>query len=507
MQGPGDILLIACYELGHQPLAVAWPAAFLESRGYAPAVMDVSVEPFDAARVRRARVVAISVPMHTALRLGITVARRVREVNPAAHVCFFGLYATLNADYLLSHGADSVLGGELEETLVELIQRLERDAGAGAAGPGRGSRDHEVGDRQTGSGWAPPHGSRSVSTRRERVSGAPTQPDRPDTAPRLENTATLEKLSFVVPSRGGLPALKEYAHLERDGRLELAGYVEASRGCKHRCRHCPIPPVYGGRFFVVPGAVVLADIRQLVGAGARHVTFGDPDFLNGPRHAMTVARGLHQEFPDVTFDFTAKVEHLLRHRALLPELAALGAIFVVSAVESLSDIVLANLAKGHTRADVAAVLEAVRAAGIAFRPTWVPFTPWTTLRDYRELLAFIADEGLVDHVDAVQYSIRLLVPPGSLLLDSPAMRPHLGPLVEDGFYYRWTHPDPRVDQLHEAVRRMVAEAADRREDAAVTFARVRGLADTAGGLPPRPAPAALAPSRARPPRLTEPWFC
>jgi radical SAM superfamily enzyme YgiQ (UPF0313 family) len=501
VRGPGDILLIACYELGHQPLAVAWPAAFLESRGYAPAVMDVSVEPFDAERVRRARVVAISVPMHTALRLGTTVAKRVREINPDCHLCFFGLYATLNAEYLLTHGADSVLGGELESALVDLVQQLERDAGAGAVGSAQGPRDSLPPTREgpRAARWSPAAPGLMVAGRV--VSRALGRPHRPDAAPRLE------KLSFAVPSRAKLPALKQYAHLEREGRLELVGYVEASRGCKHLCRHCPIPPVYGGRFFVVPREIVLADVRQLVDAGARHVTFGDPDFLNGPRHAMTVARALHQEFPDLTFDFTAKVEHLLRHRALLPELAALGAIFVVSAVESLSDTVLANLAKGHTRADVAAVLEAVRAAGIAFRPTWVPFTPWTTLQDYRELLAFIQDEGLIDHVDAVQYSIRLLVPPGSLLLESPAMRPHLGPLVEHGFYYRWTHPDPRVDELQEAVGRMVAEAADRREDAAVTFARVRALADTAAGLPARPAPPPLASDRPRPPRLTEPWFC
>jgi radical SAM superfamily enzyme YgiQ (UPF0313 family) len=450
---PGAILLIACYELGHQPLAVAWPAAFLEARGYAPAIMDVSVEPFDAERVRRARVVAISVPMHTALRLGSTVARRVREVNPDCHVCFFGLYAALNAEHLLAHDADSVLGGEIEEGLAALVQQLE------------GGGQHRT------------------------------------------PTVILDKLDFPVPSRAKLPSLKQYAHLERDGRLALVGRVEASRGCKHRCRHCPIPPVYGGRFVVIPPEIVLADIRQLVAAGARHLTLGDPDFLNGPRHAMTVARALHREFPDLTFDVTAKVEHLLRHRALLPELAALGAIFVVSAVESLSDVVLANLDKGHRRADVTAVLAAVRAAGIAFRPTWVPFTPWSTLDDYRQILEFVASEGLVDHVDPVQYSIRLLVPPGSLLLDSPAMRPHLGPLVPDGFYYRWTHPDPRMDRLQEDVMEVVAEAADRREDGAVTFGHIRALADAAAGLPPRSGAVPPAADRSRPPRLTEPWFC
>lgn len=453
MKHPGDVLLIACYELGHQPLAVAWPAAFLERAGYAPAVMDIAIEPFDAERARRARLVAISVPMHTALRLGIGVAQRVREVNPFAHVCFYGLYASLNAEHLLAHGAHSVLGGEVEDALVDLARSLE-----------------------TGE-------ARSV--------------------PRMP---VLSRLDFPVPSRRALPALEKYAQLERDGRREVAGYVEASRGCLHRCRHCPIPPVYGGRFFAVPAEIVLADVRQLVDAGATHVSFGDPDFLNGPTHARRVARAVHEEFPTLTFDFTAKVEHLVRHAALVPEFAALGCVFIVSAVESLSPTVLDHLAKGHTRADVEAVLHVTRAAGIALRPTWVPFTPWTSLADYREILDFVAAEGLVDHVDPVQYAIRLLVPPGSLLADSAAMRPHLGALVPEALSYRWTHPDPRVDALAERVGALVAESADAGEDAAVTFGRVRRLADEAAGAAPRELTAPGL-DRKRPPRLTEPWFC
>src|SRR5437870_9274696 len=132
MKEPGAILLVACYELGHQPLAVAWPAAFLEREGYAPAVMDVSVEPFDAERVRRAKLVAISVPMHTALRLGVAVAERVRTVNAACHIAFYGLYATLNADHLLTGVADSVMSGEIEAALVDLARSLERESGAAA---------------------------------------------------------------------------------------------------------------------------------------------------------------------------------------------------------------------------------------------------------------------------------------------------------------------------------------------------------------------------------------
>jgi radical SAM superfamily enzyme YgiQ (UPF0313 family) len=511
MREPGAILLVACYELGHQPLAVAWPAAFLERRGYAPALMDVSVEPFDPERVRQARLVAISVPMHTALRLGVNVARRAREVNPGCHVCFFGLYAALNAEWLLAHGADSVLAGELEDALVDLVERL--DARASPSGEGGAGDAPDGARREDGSGREPggEPGDPLASIRGEAAKHVGFQSTPSDSriarlTPRLPAAPVLEKLNFPVPSRAGLPPLKRYAHLEHEGRLELVGYVEASRGCKHHCRHCPIPPVYGGRFFVVPPSVVLADVRQLVESGARHITFGDPDFLNGPGHALRVARGLHAAVPDVTFDFTAKVEHLLRHRDVLPELRGLGCLFIVSAVESLSDTVLAHLDKGHTRADVLALLDVARAAGITLRPTWVPFTPWTTLEDYREILDVVEREGLVDHVDPVQYSIRLLVPPGSLLLDSPTLRPHLGRLVEGGFYYQWRHPDPRLDFLQEAVARLVAEAADRREDAAATFARVAALAAETAGVTV-PAPATPEPDRRRPPRLTEAWFC
>ena len=463
MRQAGDILLVACYELGHQPLAVAWPAAFLEHAGYRPALMDTSVEPVDAQKLARARVIAISVPMHTALRLGLKVAARARAANPAAHLCFFGLYATLNADFLFAHGIDSVIGGEVEAPLLALIDALERgDVGLlpGVVRPGRPAAPH------------------------------------------------LRRLDFPVPSRAGLPSIKKYAHLERDGRMEPVAYAEASRGCLHRCRHCPIPPVYGGRFFAVPRDIVLADVRQQIEAGARHVTFGDPDFLNGPTHALAVARALHAEWPEVTFDVTAKIEHLLRHRAHLHSLREAGCLFIVSAAESLSDTVLAHLEKGHTRTDIVTALALTRKAGITLRPTWVAFTPWTALEDHRAWLDFLAAEGLIDAVDPVQYGLRLLVPPGSLLLASTAFAPHLGPLEQETLSYRWTHPDPRMDTLQAETAQVVAAAIEGKEEAPAIFDRVRALAAAAAGAPaPAPVAGTMAKDRKRAPRLTEAWFC
>jgi hypothetical protein len=336
--------------------------------------------------------------MHTALRIGVAAAAKIRELGATAHVCFYGHYAVLNAPELLATSAQSVLAGEIEDALIELVHRLEM---------------------------------------------APSPP--------VASTPVLTKLAFPVPERSALPALKKYAHVERDGRRELAAYVEASRGCKHLCRHCPIPPVYGGRFFVVPVETVLADVRQQVAAGAGHVTFGDPDFLNGPRHALTVARALHAEFPALTFDFTAKVEHLLRERAHLPELAALGA-RSSSPRRSRSTTACSAIWPRATRgADSWPRCAPVRGAASRCGPTWVAFTPWTTLASYREWLDFLAAEALVDHVDPVQYGIRLLVPPGSLLLELPEMRAHVRENGAGGFHHRWTHPDSRVDRLADDV--------------------------------------------------------
>ena len=318
-------------------------------------------------------------------------------------------------------------------------------------------------------------------------------------------------MPFVVPQRDPLPPLRRYAHLISQGQERLAGYVEATRGCLHLCRHCPIPAVYGGRFFAVPVEVVLADARQQIAAGARHITFGDPDFLNGPRHALAVARALHQEHPEVTFDATIKVEHILQHRELLPQLARLGCLFVVSAVESLSDDVLAILDKGHRQQDAVSALQIVRAAGMSLRPTFVPFTPWTTRDGYLQLCRFIGEWDLEDEVDPIQLALRLLIPPGSLLLDREELRPFLGELDQAALTHRWRHPDPRMDQLQEQVSDLVEQASRSKEDPALTFRDIHQMAAAAFGDNPRSGHSAIKDDARRrrlvAPRLSESWFC
>jgi hypothetical protein len=307
-----------------------------------------------------------------------------------------------------------------------------------------------------------------------------------------------------VPARDGLLPLTRYATLQVLDERRTAGYTEASRGCKHRCRHCPIVPVYDGRFRVVPAEVVLGDVRGQVLAGARHITFGDPDFFNGIRHADLVMRGFAREFPDVTYDVTIKVEHLLRHAGILPVLRETGCAFVTTAVESVDDRVLTRLEKGHTRADFERVVGLCRDARLPLAPTFMPFTPWTTLQGYVDLLHAIELLDLVDHVSPIQLAIRMLIPQGSRMLELEDVRRVTAAFDARSLTYPWTHADSAVDALQAELTELVGvKLSSSRRD---VFAKVWDLAHDRAGMRDVRRETPLV-SRAAIPYLNEPWYC
>lgn len=461
---PGSILLLSCYELGHQPLSLAGPAGVLGEEGFVPRSVDLAVDELDDATILAARLIVISVPMHTAMRLGSRVLARIRALGSTAHVTFFGLYATLNADHLYAKGASSVMGAEYEVTLRALARHI--------------------------------HARKPVTA--GEIPGLST--------PGHDATPPADRATFPRPIRDGLPALRAYAGFERDGVIIPAGYVEATRGCHHTCSHCPITPVYGGKLVVVPRDTVFADIEIQIDAGARHITFGDPDFFNGPAHSLRIARMMHERWPNVSFDATIKIEHLLEHRKRLPELAELGCAFVVSAVESLNEDALRHMKKGHTAEDVAEAIALLDAVGVPMRPSLLPFSPWETMESYLGLLRFMAEHGMQPNVDPVHYGIRLLIPPGSAVLDDPDCARWLGSLDVEAFSWTWTHPDPRMDLLARQVSRIAERGAAASEAAETTFAAIWEASHAAGGLEAPPVPVARV-MRPHPPRLTESWFC
>ncbi len=442
-------ILLSTYELGRQPFGLASPAAWLRRAGHDVQTIDLAVATLPSLEVREAGLVAFFLPMHTATRLAAQAIKKVRLLNPTVPVACYGLYAPLNEEYLRELGVSFLFGGEFEAPLVDLANHLAQ---------GRN--------------------------------------------PAAHNLVSLDRLQFLAPDRSLLPPLARYARLHVNGSRKIVGYTEASRGCKHLCRHCPVVPVYQGAFRVVQEEVVLADIRSQVAAGAEHITFGDPDFFNGPTHAIRIVEALHREFPSLSYDATIKIEHLRKHRRLLPRLRETGCLFVTSAVESVDDAVLEKLRKNHTRADFVGVASDFRKTGLALAPTFIPFTPWTTAACYRDLLALLCELNLVDAVSPVQLALRLLIPNGSPLLELEDIRKAVTGFDREGLLHRWKHEDDSVDRLATAILRLVNEEQRWKSTRRQIFRKIWELAHK--GRPPENYDLV---ARAAIPYMDEPWYC
>lgn len=448
------ITLVNPYELGRQPFGLAEPAAFLKKAGFDVSCCDLSIQKLDSCLTAGTAVVAIYIAMHTATRIAIEALPKIRELLPQASLCVYGLYAPMNADLFRSLGVTTILGGEFENGLVSLAQRIQ--AGKGA--------------------------------------------------PQSEPDTCLEKITFIAPDRSTLPALSKYANLVNvDGTTTLVGFAETTRGCKYFCKHCPVVPVYNGKFFVIPADIVVDDIKTQINQGARHISFGDPDFFNGPGHALKIVRALHQEFPAITYDATIKIEHIVKYPEEIKALKETGCLFILSAVEAVDDDILAYLDKGHTRADFIKALDFLRATDINLAPTFVAFTPWTTLDIYLDLLRHVVDLQLMESVAPVQLSIRLLVPAGSLILDIDNLDGIIGDFDADILGHPWRNPDPRVDQLQQDVQTWVMQAEADGLSRPEIFSGIWEITHKAAGLA---APPLDMKQTGKPvPRLSENWYC
>ena len=448
------ISLVNPYELGRQPFGLAEPAAFLQREGFEVNCCDLSIQKLDTCLSSDTDVVAVYVAMHTATRIAVEAFPRIRELSPHASLCVYGLYASMNADLFRSLGVDTVLGGEFETGLVSMAKRLQ-------AG-------HSTG--------------------------------------QTEPVTSLDKIEFIAPDRSLLPPLTQYASLiNTDGSTRTVGFSETTRGCKYLCRHCPVVPVYQGRFFVVPVDIILDDIRQQVKAGAQHISFGDPDFFNGPGHALKIVRALHREFPWLTYDATIKIEHIVNYREDMRTLKETGCLFILSAVEAMDDNILQLLDKGHTRDDFMVSLAWLREIDIDLTPTFVAFTPWTTLDIYLDLLQHVVDLQLIESVAPVQLSIRLLIPAGSYILEIDNLEGIIGEFDADILGHPWSNPDPRVDALQEKVQAWVMAGEANGLSRPEIFRGVWNIAHEIAGKPV----AELDTGRAGKviPRLSENWYC
>lgn len=420
------VVLISPYDLGRQPFALAELSALLTRAECNVVCIDLSQQKLDALLPARSDVVFVHLGMLTATRIALEALPRIKNRLPDTRIAVYGWYAPINEALMRNAGIDAVFGGESDEDMVEYVLNT------------RNGKDHPA---------------------------------------RHEAQVNLGPIDYAVPERTGLPGLQSYASLVMPGgTTRTMGFTESTRGCKHICRHCPVVPVYHGRFRAIPAEIVLADIDQQVAMGAEHISFGDPDFLNGPGHAVRIVNAMHDKHPALTWDAVIKIEHLLKHADLLPQLKSSGCILVTTAAESVDDYTLSQLDKGHTAGDLKRVIDIMREAGIAVAPTFVPFTPWTTLENYCDLIDALVELELIRSVSPVQLALRLLIPEGSRLLELPRESTCITRHNPAALGYEWTHSDPAVDKLQRDIHEYVETAESNGADRLAIFNGVRRLA-------------------------------
>ncbi|MBQ0724817.1 MAG: radical SAM protein [Cycloclasticus sp.] len=448
-----DILLISPYDLGRQPFALAHNHRWLSDHGFNVKCLDLSIQKLDLDELQQADLIGLYLGMHTATRIALKALPKINQFAPKATLFAFGLYAPLNQDVLSQHQVQYCFGGESEPDILTLAQRLT---------------------------------------------------DPIDSSPQ-SNAISHKKIAFKVPYRDDLPPLSRYAKLIlADATQKTVGFIEASRGCKYLCRHCPVTPIYEGKFRIVAVDIVIQDIAQQVAMGAQHISFGDPDFFNGPTHAKKVLQAMHTAFPQLSFDCTIKIEHVLKHADLLPILKSTGCLFITCAVESFNDDILLKLDKGHSRADTFQAVALLKQQGLTISPTFVPFSPWTSLDDYRELLQDVVSLELINEVAPIQLAIRLLIPNGSYLLKLPDFSSLIDDFDPITLGYPWRHQQAGVDELQLTVMSIVEAADQNQQDRFDTFKAIWHATHQALNMS---SPTLAAHEIKQVPHLSEAWYC
>lgn len=404
------VLLASTFEGGYQPITVASAATPLREAGHDVEVLDTYVHGVDEDRLRWAELVAISLPIFDSVQSGLELSRLTRELNPGAHRAFFGQHATIHAYRLVGEHCESSIAGEWEQPLVGLAARVAGDA----------------------------------------VVELPGVVDFVPIAAVGRPRHLINRRGIRVPSRELLPPLEKYPQAQIDSLLgspQIVGSTEITRGCHHRCLYCSVFAAYDGKVVLVPDDVVVQDVENQVRMGMTHLTFIDADFINAKHYGVRILRRLHERFPNLTYDFTTRVDHVLENREAVAEMRGLGVRFITSALEFPAQKVLDALDKEVTVEQIEEAIGFLRDVGILLNPTFIMFNPWIQLEDLVTFHDFCARTGLDALIDPIQYETRLYLYKGSPLLDLPAVRAL--DLTEHDFHYDWRHSDPRVDELFE----------------------------------------------------------
>lgn len=407
-----DILLISNFEGGFQPLTIASAAGFLNKNGFSYDVLDTYVEGIKEEKLLGKKLIAISIPLFDSVNAAIEMTKIIREVNPTAHVTYFGQHATINYKHFTDNYSDSCICGEWEYPLFLLAKNIIHAEVVELEGV-----------------YTKVMAQRNISLH-----------------------PYMGRKHIVIPDRSQLPDIKKYPQKQVNNLLgyeATVGNTDIARGCHHKCLYCSVFAAYDGKVIMINEEVILNDVHNMVKAGITHLTFTDADFFNSKVHGIRLLKKLHELYPTLTYDFTTRIDHVLENKEKLKEMKQLNVKFITSALEFPNEEVLDAVAKNTKVADIEEAIQFLREIDIKLNPTFIMFNPWTSYEDISIFRDFIEKNNLSELVDPIQYETRLYLYKGSPLLHSPSIKKL--ELTEYEFYYEWKHPDERLDELYSSM--------------------------------------------------------
>lgn len=404
-----NILIVSTFEGGYQPISALAATTSLVAEGFSPTLLDVYVDGVDEDKIKAANVIAVSMPLFDSLESGVQLIQQIKELNPSAILIAFGQYATLNPQRLSLNYVDFTIVGEWEKPIVSLANHLVLGKEFDLAG---------------------------ICTREMAELGSIPNP-------------LITRKNIRTPLRSYAPPLAKYPQPQVEKLLErsaVVGGLETSRGCIHKCTYCSVFAAYDTKVVKVDEQYIIDDIEQMVAQGMDHLTFMDADFFNAKRRNVELIQTLHEKFPQLTFDFTTRVDFILDLEDLIPVLSECNVKFITSALEFPTQNVLDIVAKDITVEDIERAIEICNKANIKLNPTFIMYNPWIDKEELSQFQQFVIRNDLADIIDPIQYETRLKLYKGSPLLNRESTQPL--ELEEQEFHFDWKHPNPEIDNLY-----------------------------------------------------------
>ena len=276
------------------------------------------------------------------------VAKLAKEINPDIKILVGGVHPTMNGSKVLNfENIDFLVIGEGENTIVELLQALEKDTELNSVN-GIVFRDN----------------GKIINTK-----------------PRsyVEN---LDLLDF--PLTNAPKVFKDFNKYPK----EAFGYIFASRGCPYACTFCESKSMWTRKVRYRSPENVVAELKQMSEFGINKVNFDDDTFGISKKNIKTINNLMHDELPNMTYTCETLVQ-LAKDEDVVKDMKHGGCTATFVGIESGNNEILKKIKKTQTTDECIQAMRNLQKHDIESHAFIMVGFPSETEETFKETMDFI----------------------------------------------------------------------------------------------------------------------